>query len=200
METSTIHQMEAQRRSPNSGRSLDNGRSLNSGRSPNRAAAQLVAGTHDPDQGLTGLGGSPRPRLMGSHVSEEEAAGAERGPEEEAGGREGGGGGGLKVSMETPRGCDSCSEWFHGSCVGVSEKAAKSIRVWFCPSCRDKDPSLEIRFRLKKPKQEPEWQTEDGPDGDGSSQPTADRRRGSQVTGRFIGPGRELSGSQLLGT
>ncbi|TNN60919.1 hypothetical protein EYF80_028914 [Liparis tanakae] len=40
METSTIHQMEAERRS---------GRSPNSGQSPNRAAAQLVAGTQDPD-------------------------------------------------------------------------------------------------------------------------------------------------------
>ncbi|TNN34037.1 hypothetical protein EYF80_055801 [Liparis tanakae] len=36
METSTLHQMEAERRS---GRSPNSGRSLNSGRSPNRAAA-----------------------------------------------------------------------------------------------------------------------------------------------------------------
>uniref|UniRef100_A0A3B5MFX7 Uncharacterized protein n=1 Tax=Xiphophorus couchianus TaxID=32473 RepID=A0A3B5MFX7_9TELE len=76
----------------------------------------------------------------------EEAAGAEPGPEEE----ERGGG---EVAMETPSapvycvcrkpdincfmiGCDSCTEWFHGQCVGVSEKAAKAIRVWFCPTCR----------------------------------------------------------------
>uniref|UniRef100_A0A3Q1GYJ3 CXXC finger protein 1 n=1 Tax=Acanthochromis polyacanthus TaxID=80966 RepID=A0A3Q1GYJ3_9TELE len=31
-------------------------------------------------------------------------------------------------------GCDSCTEWFHGDCIGVSEKAAKAIRVWYCPS------------------------------------------------------------------
>lgn len=34
------------------------------------------------------------------------------------------------------RGCDSCTEWFHGTCIGVSEKAAKAIRVWYCLSCR----------------------------------------------------------------
>ncbi|XP_074501018.1 CXXC-type zinc finger protein 1a isoform X1 [Sebastes fasciatus] len=145
----------------------------------------------------------------------EEAAGAEQaGPEEEEEG-EGGGeeeeeGGGRKVAMRTPKGpvycvcrkpdincfmigCDSCTEWFHGSCVGVSEKAAKSIRVWYCPSCRDKDSSLEIKYRPKKTKEkeekeekeesEPEPEREDKPDGEGSSTPPAriDRRRGSQI-------------------
>ena len=45
----------------------------------------------------------------------------------------------LSLSLSTclcDRGCDSCSEWFHGNCIGVSEKAAKAIRVWYCPSCR----------------------------------------------------------------
>ncbi|TMS00993.1 CXXC-type zinc finger protein 1 [Larimichthys crocea] len=81
-------------------------------------------------------------------------------------------------------GCDSCTEWFHGSCIGVSEKAAKSIRVWYCPSCRDRDPSLEIKYRPKKTKEkESEPEREDKPDGDGSStpQPKIDRRRGSQI-------------------
>ncbi|XP_077470868.1 CXXC-type zinc finger protein 1a isoform X2 [Stigmatopora argus] len=49
-------------------------------------------------------------------------------------------------------GCDGCAEWFHGNCVGVSEKAAKAIRVWFCPSCREGDPSLAIKYRQKKAK------------------------------------------------
>ncbi|KAL7398340.1 hypothetical protein ABVT39_008131 [Epinephelus coioides] len=75
-------------------------------------------------------------------------------------------------------GCDSCTEWFHGDCIGVSEKAAKAIRVWYCPSCRDKDSSLEIKYRLKKKEEK-----ESEPDGDGSStpQPKTDRRRGSQI-------------------
>uniref|UniRef100_G3N863 CXXC-type domain-containing protein n=1 Tax=Gasterosteus aculeatus aculeatus TaxID=481459 RepID=G3N863_GASAC len=74
------------------------------------------------------------------------------------------------------RGCDCCTEWFHGRCVGVSEKAAKSIRVWFCPLCRD--ASLEIKYRLKKTMEEKELET-----GDGRSTPNAriDNRRGSQI-------------------
>uniref|UniRef100_A0AAQ4P7F4 CXXC-type zinc finger protein 1 n=1 Tax=Gasterosteus aculeatus aculeatus TaxID=481459 RepID=A0AAQ4P7F4_GASAC len=73
-------------------------------------------------------------------------------------------------------GCDCCTEWFHGRCVGVSEKAAKSIRVWFCPLCRD--ASLEIKYRLKKTMEEKELET-----GDGRSTPNAriDNRRGSQI-------------------
>ncbi|KAM4572128.1 CXXC-type zinc finger protein 1a isoform 2-T2 [Fundulus diaphanus] len=126
----------------------------------------------------------------------EEAAEPEPGPdEEEEGGGEGGGGGG-EVAMETPSapvycvcrkpdincfmiGCDSCTEWFHGQCVGVSEKAAKAIRVWFCPSCRGQDPSLEIKYRQKKSK-EAEAERDDG---ERSSTPQAklDRRRGSQI-------------------
>uniref|UniRef100_A0AAQ5X6Y4 CXXC-type zinc finger protein 1 n=1 Tax=Amphiprion ocellaris TaxID=80972 RepID=A0AAQ5X6Y4_AMPOC len=122
-----------------------------------------------------------------------EAAAAERLEDED--------GGGGKVTMETPNppvycicrkpdincfmiGCDSCTEWFHGDCIGVSEKAAKAIRVWYCPSCRDRDPSLEIKYRLKKTREkEVESERDDKTDGDGSSTPQlrAERRRGSQI-------------------
>uniref|UniRef100_A0A667ZQC3 CXXC-type zinc finger protein 1 n=1 Tax=Myripristis murdjan TaxID=586833 RepID=A0A667ZQC3_9TELE len=84
-------------------------------------------------------------------------------------------------------GCDSCTEWFHGDCIGVSEKAAKSIRVWYCLSCRDKDNSLEIKYRPKKTKEkeekEAELEKEEKAEEDGSStpHPKMDRRRGSQV-------------------
>ncbi|XP_051951053.1 CXXC-type zinc finger protein 1a isoform X2 [Xyrauchen texanus] len=47
-------------------------------------------------------------------------------------------------------GCDSCSEWFHGDCINISEKTAKTIRVWYCEKCRSKDGSLEIKYRPKK--------------------------------------------------
>uniref|UniRef100_A0A3Q2C8M7 CXXC-type zinc finger protein 1 n=1 Tax=Cyprinodon variegatus TaxID=28743 RepID=A0A3Q2C8M7_CYPVA len=126
----------------------------------------------------------------------DEAAGTEPGPEEGGGG---GGGGGGEVTMETPSapvycvcrkpdincfmiGCDSCTEWFHGQCVGISERAAKAIRVWFCPSCRDKDSSLEIKYRQKKNK-EADPERDERPDGERGStpQPKIDRRRGSQV-------------------
>ncbi|KAM9856007.1 CXXC-type zinc finger protein 1a [Aulostomus maculatus] len=126
-------------------------------------------------------------------MEEEEAA--ERQPDEEEEG------GGTDVAMATPHapvycvcrkpdincfmiGCDSCTEWFHGSCVGVSEKAAKSIRVWFCPSCRDKNSSLEIKYRLKKTKEnDTDTEREDKLDRDGRSTPLpkSDRRRGSQI-------------------
>lgn len=52
----------------------------------------------------------------------------------------------------------------------------------------DRDPSLEIKYRLKKPKEkeekESEPEREEKPDGDGSSTPQlkTDKRRGSQVT------------------
>uniref|UniRef100_A0A668A7C2 CXXC-type zinc finger protein 1 n=1 Tax=Myripristis murdjan TaxID=586833 RepID=A0A668A7C2_9TELE len=84
-------------------------------------------------------------------------------------------------------GCDSCTEWFHGDCIGVSEKAAKSIRVWYCLSCRDKDNSLEIKYRPKKTKEkeekEAELEKEEKAEEDGSStpHPKMDRRRGSQI-------------------
>ncbi|KAM3617293.1 uncharacterized protein V6R79_004244 [Siganus canaliculatus] len=76
-------------------------------------------------------------------------------------------------------GCDGCGEWFHGSCIGVSEKTASSIRVWFCPPCRGHDPSLEIKLRPKKlEEKESEPEREDG---SSTPQPRTDRRRGSQI-------------------
>ncbi|XP_015252928.1 PREDICTED: CXXC-type zinc finger protein 1-like [Cyprinodon variegatus] len=88
----------------------------------------------------------------------------------------------CKVLCLRSRGCDSCTEWFHGQCVGISERAAKAIRVWFCPSCRDKDSSLEIKYRQKKNK-EADPERDERPDGERGStpQPKIDRRRGSQI-------------------
>ena len=35
--------------------------------------------------------------------------------------------------------CDTCSEWFHGSCVGVSQKKGTEMedngQEWTCPKC-----------------------------------------------------------------
>ncbi|KAK3711795.1 hypothetical protein RRG08_036999 [Elysia crispata] len=33
-------------------------------------------------------------------------------------------------------GCDLCSNWFHGSCVGISEDEAKYIDSYICEDCR----------------------------------------------------------------
>ena len=31
--------------------------------------------------------------------------------------------------------CDSCREWFHGVCVGVTSEQAKTIDTYECPQC-----------------------------------------------------------------
>ncbi|KAG5459638.1 MAG: hypothetical protein BJ554DRAFT_8413 [Olpidium bornovanus] len=31
--------------------------------------------------------------------------------------------------------CDGCEEWFHGTCVKVSEEAAELVDKYYCPSC-----------------------------------------------------------------
>ncbi|KAI8812962.1 hypothetical protein BJ742DRAFT_515933 [Cladochytrium replicatum] len=33
-------------------------------------------------------------------------------------------------------GCDGCEEWFHGSCVGVTQEMALASRIYFCEKCR----------------------------------------------------------------
>ncbi|KAK3612011.1 hypothetical protein CHS0354_021686 [Potamilus streckersoni] len=47
-------------------------------------------------------------------------------------------------------GCDCCEEWYHGDCIGITADDAKAIKKFFCHVCRDKDPSLEIRYKIKK--------------------------------------------------
>ncbi|KAM7426153.1 Lsd1/2 complex PHD finger containing protein Phf2 [Porites harrisoni] len=31
--------------------------------------------------------------------------------------------------------CDSCEEWYHGSCVGIEEYQAPDIERYHCPQC-----------------------------------------------------------------
>ncbi|XP_053481674.1 CXXC-type zinc finger protein 1a [Ictalurus furcatus] len=81
-------------------------------------------------------------------------------------------------------GCDNCNEWFHGDCINISEKMAKSIRVWYCEKCRSNDDSLETKFRSKKSRE----RESDGDDMDMDGQFENDtpdfkndRRRGSRI-------------------
>jgi hypothetical protein len=31
--------------------------------------------------------------------------------------------------------CDSCDDWFHGKCVGITERKAKKLETYVCPKC-----------------------------------------------------------------
>uniref|UniRef100_A0A6Q2Y4M0 CXXC-type zinc finger protein 1 n=1 Tax=Esox lucius TaxID=8010 RepID=A0A6Q2Y4M0_ESOLU len=91
----------------------------------------------------------------------------------------------MSVSVCLCSGCDCCTEWYHGDCIGISEKAAKAIRVWYCDKCRAKDGSLEIKYRPKKTK-EPKVKLENETENMEKQNPDTpdlkiERRRGSRV-------------------
>lgn len=31
--------------------------------------------------------------------------------------------------------CDKCDQWFHGECIGISEKQGEFIDLYFCEDC-----------------------------------------------------------------
>ena len=56
-------------------------------------------------------------------------------------------------SSDTSRfmiGCDLCEDWFHGDCIDITEQESRFIKKFFCPKCREKDPSLAIKYKKKK--------------------------------------------------
>ena len=36
-------------------------------------------------------------------------------------------------------GCDTCHNWFHGDCIGVSEESVADIDVWVCKNCQEEE-------------------------------------------------------------
>ncbi|QQP41845.1 PHD finger and CXXC domaincontaining protein CG17446like [Caligus rogercresseyi] len=44
-------------------------------------------------------------------------------------------------------GCDKCEEWYHGTCVKITESGSKSIAKYFCPPCREINPKLRIKYK-----------------------------------------------------
>ncbi|KAI5201954.1 hypothetical protein AUEXF2481DRAFT_35209 [Aureobasidium subglaciale EXF-2481] len=44
-------------------------------------------------------------------------------------------------------GCDSCDEWFHGDCVGVSKEEGASMDEYTCPECRKVTRSPTVASR-----------------------------------------------------
>ncbi|XP_031568389.1 lysine-specific demethylase 7B-like [Actinia tenebrosa] len=43
--------------------------------------------------------------------------------------------------------CDSCGEWFHGSCVGIQEHQASDIERYHCPNCSSVHGPLTLKKR-----------------------------------------------------
>ncbi|KAJ1344898.1 hypothetical protein BSLG_000413 [Batrachochytrium salamandrivorans] len=48
--------------------------------------------------------------------------------------------------------CDKCDDWFHGSCMHVSEAESESIDKWYCAACRAKTGLQNVwKVACKKP-------------------------------------------------
>uniref|UniRef100_A0AAY4CK07 CXXC-type zinc finger protein 1 n=1 Tax=Denticeps clupeoides TaxID=299321 RepID=A0AAY4CK07_9TELE len=77
-------------------------------------------------------------------------------------------------------GCDNCNEWFHGHCIEITERSAKAIREWYCTQCRERDPTLEIKFRPKKSR-EREFEPSRKEKPFSTPEYKMDRRRGSRL-------------------
>merc|ERR1712133_739 len=46
-------------------------------------------------------------------------------------------------------GCDHCEEWYHGDCIGVTDKDAKYIKKFYCKECREKNKHLSVVYKSK---------------------------------------------------
>ncbi|GMR32078.1 hypothetical protein PMAYCL1PPCAC_02273, partial [Pristionchus mayeri] len=47
-------------------------------------------------------------------------------------------------------GCDSCDEWYHGTCVGITKSEGKGIESYYCEKCIAAHPKLKIVFKEPK--------------------------------------------------
>ena len=47
------------------------------------------------------------------------------------------------------KGCDTCDDWYHYSCVGITEPPGED-ESWFCKKCVQKQQQIESKFVKKK--------------------------------------------------
>lgn len=48
-------------------------------------------------------------------------------------------------------GCEHCSNWFHGDCVGVTEEMSKSMEEYVCSDCRRAEETQELYCLCRQP-------------------------------------------------
>ncbi|CAH2259231.1 nucleosome-remodeling factor subunit NURF301 [Pararge aegeria] len=48
-------------------------------------------------------------------------------------------------------GCEHCSNWFHGDCVGVTEEMSKSMEEYVCAECRRAEETQELYCLCRQP-------------------------------------------------
>merc|ERR1712025_983094 len=54
-------------------------------------------------------------------------------------------------------GCDICSNWFHGSCVGITPKMSKKMSEYVCDECRSAKENDEIYCLCRQPYDESQF-------------------------------------------
>ncbi|KAG8222875.1 hypothetical protein J437_LFUL003520 [Ladona fulva] len=54
-------------------------------------------------------------------------------------------------------GCDLCNNWFHGSCVGISEEDSKRMTEFVCGECRHARDTRELYCLCKQPYDESQF-------------------------------------------
>ncbi|XP_040567508.1 nucleosome-remodeling factor subunit NURF301 [Lepeophtheirus salmonis] len=48
-------------------------------------------------------------------------------------------------------GCDTCNNWFHGNCVGITEEMSKTMTEYFCDECKSAKDNQEIYCLCRQP-------------------------------------------------
>eukprot|EP00005_Dracoamoeba_jomungandri_P009562 CAMPEP_0174264576 /NCGR_PEP_ID=MMETSP0439-20130205/22920_1 /TAXON_ID=0 /ORGANISM="Stereomyxa ramosa, Strain Chinc5" /LENGTH=265 /DNA_ID=CAMNT_0015350509 /DNA_START=2149 /DNA_END=2946 /DNA_ORIENTATION=- len=50
--------------------------------------------------------------------------------------------------------CDSCNQWFHGGCIGLSEEEGSALATYCCPDCTHPKKEIKSMFSSGVPEQE----------------------------------------------